>query len=117
MVTFRQFIESEFNFSHRENRYSWMDALGKFYPLVGSYDHGGWARAIQNSTMEEMFNKRWLRITFYGDSLYAENDGKVSVNSIQKQNLIDCAFFNNMRKLVHDTGTNEIVLWDRWNQI
>lgn len=109
---FKKFIE---NFSNPQNKYSWLDPQGTFHPVTT--DHIRFAQEITGNVLgyNEFFKKGYLRITYMGKILYANNPFKIP-NEKQKRNLIDLAIFNNMDEIIFDNDKDDFSLWKNEKQ-
>jgi hypothetical protein len=91
-----------------------MDQNGKIHKF--SNTHGDFAKAFaknpfeRENYMENMFQKNWLRLNYYGNSVYAHNSIKCP-NEKQMRELKSLAIENNVEKIVWDSEENEKVLW------
>lgn len=108
---FKQFLE---NFSSPQNKYSWLDSSGTFHPVSADLDHIRFAQNITGNILgyNDFFKKGYLRITYMGKILYANNPFKTP-NDKQKRNLIDLAIFNDMDEIIFDNDKNDFSLWKR----
>jgi hypothetical protein len=99
----------------RSDMYSWMNVDGKIFSISShsKKDHGDLAKylmADKNINTDQMFQMGYLRITYYGDDLYAHNNIN-KPNLRQLKELKDIAIENHMKKIVWDNEDEDRVLW------
>jgi len=92
-----------------KNSQSWLDRFGEFHPVSGS--HSSWA-LNSGKTLEDLFSTGWMRITYLGDELIANNGEKVKLNPKQLRSLIDFAIFSKkFNSITYDNDDQSYVIW------
>ena len=99
---------------------SWLDPSGNFHPVPKDTNIGGsflthekWAK--QNGfTLNKLYSSGWMRISKYGDTLWANNLKKLTLNDRQLSNLKEFAKSNNkINTIAFDNGEKESILWSK----
>ncbi len=113
-MNFKLWLESP------QDKYSWLDPSGRFYPVSHGYNHGSFAANILKNKIDDsllsqsliiLMKRGWQRVIFYGSELIANNDQVKTINTLQRQALIDYAIENNMEKVSFDNSEDDKVLW------
>jgi len=99
--------------------YSWMDDLGNIHKVSQDETHTEFADFllrkepvnIRSRLIDRLFVKHWLRITHYGDSVYAHNNF-YPPNSKQLSELKNLAIEHNMKNIIWDNEDVDKIMWD-----
>lgn len=107
-------------YENRKVFYSWMDKKGKIYSIKPTKTHGDFALLFAKNPHEKenylnnMFKDGWLRLTFYGDDVYAHNTIN-KPNSTQMNELVNRSIEHNIRRIIWDNEDIDKVLWANEN--
>jgi len=96
-----------------ENKFSWLDPEGKFYPLITGHHVSDARRHIhqyEEYPLEYLFRKKWQRITCGSHSVYSGNTYYIP-NEIQLKELIKLAKESGKEDVEHDYGNKYKTLW------
>lgn len=110
----------EYSFAYTQ---SWLDPSGNFFIVPKETSIGGtflthekWAK--QNGyTLNKLYKSGWMRVSKYGDTIWANNIKKVVPNNRQLNSLKDLAIsINKVNNIAFDNGEKESILWTKDNE-
>lgn len=110
----------EYSFAYTQ---SWLDPSGNFFVVPKETSIGGtflthekWAK--QNGyTLNKLYKSGWMRVSKYGDTIWANNIKKVVPNNRQLNSLKDLAIsINKVNNIAFDNGEKESILWSKDNE-
>lgn len=105
-MTFKTWLENT------DNTRSWLDTAGHFHP-IGNMSHSDWSSA-QGFQPEELFQRGWLRVAWYGGSILTSNYANIRPNARQVSSLIALAQDNpKFTEIYFDNGETERSIWSR----
>lgn len=89
-------LKTEGAFSNEGN--FWVEPTGTVHPVPPQYSHQEWAEKVMNKELEELFEKRWIRVQCIpGQYLYIDHRQK-RISPIQKRVLEDFFYDEDMKK-------------------
>lgn len=90
--------------------HSWLSPYGEFHAVDGNHSSAAIALAgndFKGGAVSALFMKGWMRVTYYGDTLYLSNDFRPP-NYRQKKSAKDFALESGrFTKVVFDSGDDE----------